>query len=60
MTSGCAAEEGLARLLNETQALPIRKQKLKNFHGEAAYPLAEFIEDFEAYGNALKPEAYET
>ena len=45
--------EGLARLLNETQVLPVRKPKLKNFHGESAYPLTEFLEDFEAYVTAL-------
>ena len=45
--------EGLARLLNETQVLPVRKPKLKNYHGESAYPLMEFLEDFEAYVGAL-------
>ena len=45
--------EGLARLLNESQVLPVRKPKLRNYHGDSSYPLTEFLEDFENYCVAL-------
>ena len=38
--------------------LPAHRPKLRNFNGDAAYPLTEFIQDFEAYCHTTRvPEA---
>ena len=45
--------DGMARMFNDAQVVPARRPKLKNFQGEATYPLCEFLADFDAHCRAL-------